>query len=447
MATAKTAREFQAAVEGELAVALGMPRVSVRIFARRRARQRAQVKELETPRSPSPTDGLDARKRVDEAPAPEAPPVTLETGTADTRLTLASFIVGPGNEIAHRFATAIAGDPGNSYWNPLVLHGGTGTGKTHLLHALANDYQRRNPARRVVVASSERFATQFSLSVRGGQAARFRELYREADLLVVDDIQSLSGKAETEKELLHTIDELVNRRRQVVLGSAFGPKRLPKIDAGLEGRLLQGLVVELKPADEPTRERLVRARAAVAKLQLDEPIVPAHRPPLRAHRSGPRGAHAARRARAALRSPAHLERGRAHARRSPQRERRRPDPGRPRHVRRRTRSTSTPRFSRARVASPPSCRRGSSPWRSRDGSPRSRCVRWGLTSVGVRAHACTSLIARSRCSRSEIPASRRPTRKRCAASRRPALASASPRKFRYRRRRSTRRRRGPQRID
>jgi chromosomal replication initiator protein len=276
MATAKTAREFQAAVEGELAVALGMPRVSVRIFARRRARERARVKEPEVQGTPEPSTTIERRELdpgLDAVPAPGTPSVTLETANTDTRLTLASFIVGPGNEIAHRFATAIAADPGNSYWNPLVLHGGTGTGKTHLVHALANDYLRRYPARRVVIASSERFATQFSLSVRGGQAARFRELYREADLLIIDDIQSLAGKTETEKELLHTIDELVNRRRQVVLASAFAPKRLPKIDAGLEGRLLQGLVVELKPADEPTRERLVRARAAVAKLDLDESIV------------------------------------------------------------------------------------------------------------------------------------------------------------------------------
>src|SRR5205823_13241737 len=102
---------------------------------------------------------------------------------------------------------------------PFLVHGETGTGKTHLLHGLANGYVQRHPGRKVVFASSERFATQFSLAVRGGQAARFRELYRETDLLILDDVQQLAGKAETAKELLHTIDELVRRKKQVVLAS------------------------------------------------------------------------------------------------------------------------------------------------------------------------------------------------------------------------------------
>jgi chromosomal replication initiator protein len=268
-ATARSAREFQSALEGELAVALGLPRVSVRIFARRRARALAALGHER------PTPAIERSPVASSAPAPATeapslPPLSLDVETPDRRLSLDGFIAGPGNDLAHRAARAVATEPGMSYRNPLVIIGGTGTGKTHLAHGIANAFARSAPSRRVVLVSSERFATQFSIAVRGGQGARFRELYREADLLIIDDIQALAGKPETERELLHTIDELVHRRRQVVLCSTLPPKRLPKLDMGLEGRLLQGLVVELKPMDEPTRERLVRARAMELSLELDE---------------------------------------------------------------------------------------------------------------------------------------------------------------------------------
>ncbi len=279
-ATARSAREFQSALEGELAVALGLPRISVRIFARRRARALAKLggREVQTT---APAPAAASPPPAAPTPPPVAPPesdetlpaLSLELAPPDRRLTLESFIAGSCNDLAHRAAQAVAVEPGMSYRNPLLILGGTGTGKTHLAHGIANAHGRHAPSRRVVLVSSERFATQFSIAVRSGQGARFRELYREADILIIDDIQALAGKPETERELVHTIDELVHRRRQVVLCSTLPPKRLPKLDSGLEGRLLQGLVVELKPKDEPTRERLIRARSIELRLDLEDPIV------------------------------------------------------------------------------------------------------------------------------------------------------------------------------
>jgi chromosomal replication initiator protein len=278
-ATARSAREFQSALEGELAVALGMPRISVRIFARRRARALSKLGRESSAKPAAAEASHGATPATHSGAQPAAPPtesiptLSLELSAPDRRLTLESFVAGACNDLAHRAAQAVAAEAGMSYRNPLVIIGATGTGKTHLAHGIANGYARTAPSRRVVLVSSERFATQFSIAVRSGQGARFRELYREADLLIIDDIQALAGKPETESELLHTIDELVHRRRQVVLCSTLPPKRLPKLDSGLEGRLLQGLVVELKSKDEPTREKLIRARSMELRLELDEVVI------------------------------------------------------------------------------------------------------------------------------------------------------------------------------
>ncbi len=271
-ATARSAREFQSPIEGELAVVVGLPRVSVRIFARRRARALAG-RPVKPSMAAPPTEAAPVTRELAEAETAGLPTLSLDIATPDRRLVLESFIVGPGSDLAHRAAQACAFEPGMSYRNPLLMIGGTSSGKTHLAHAIANAYAERFPTRRVVLVSSERFATQFSIAVRSGQGGRFRELYREADLLVIDDIQALAGKPETERELLHTIDELVHRRRQVVLCSNLPPKRLPKLDQGLEGRLLQGLVVELRAPDETTREKLIRARSIQHRLELDDGVV------------------------------------------------------------------------------------------------------------------------------------------------------------------------------
>jgi chromosomal replication initiator protein len=261
------AREHLSAIEAELATAASLPRVTARLVY---AKPWPRAAEKRAPRAAAALRLVREKPEEPETPTlGNVPSVRFETFIADPRLRLANFMVGPANELAHRFAREVVERPA-SYVNPFLIHGDTGTGKSHILHAIANAYVERHPGRKVVLASSERFATQFSLAVRGGQAPRFRELYREADLLLLDDVQQLAGKAETEKELVHTIDELERRGHQVVLASSLGPKRLPRIDPGLEGRLLQGVVVEVKALDEGTRERLLRAKAAALRLDLDD---------------------------------------------------------------------------------------------------------------------------------------------------------------------------------
>lgn len=238
-----------------LAEVLGRP-IPVRVVLRRRRRSRDEQEAAE-PR---------VAERADDAEeaslAPDRVCDTFDLGT---------FLTGPSNELPLRFAREVIERPGQ--WCPVVFYGQTGTGKTHLLQGIANAYKRRYPGRRVVYASSERFSRQFSVLARRRQADRFRELYREADLLVLDDVQDLAGKELTERELTFTLDHLQAHGRQVVMASNDLPKRIQYVERSLGDRLGGGLVVELRQPDRQTRLSIIRARTAALSLQLDDPVL------------------------------------------------------------------------------------------------------------------------------------------------------------------------------
>lgn len=216
-----------------------------------------------------------ARRKVAVQPgggaAPEdEPDITLTGDGLNDRFQLSAFLTGPANEVPLRVARQVVEQPG--IWNPLVFWGTSGNGKTHLLHGIAHDFRRRYPGRRVVYASSERFVRQYSLTSRRRQATRFRELYRQADLLVLDDVQELAGKPGSERELVFTLDHLTAAGRQVVVASSASPKRIGNMEATLGGRLLGGLTIELPAPDKHTRRSILRARCAASGLTLTDPV-------------------------------------------------------------------------------------------------------------------------------------------------------------------------------
>jgi chromosomal replication initiator protein len=215
-----------------------------------------------------------ARPRATPEPAvvygEGVPDVELETERTNARHQLSSFLAGPTNEIPLRFALQAVEEPGS--WNPLVFYGSPGSGKTHLLHGIVNSYRRRYPTRKVVYTSSARFSRQYSMTARKRASGRFREFYRRADLLVLDDLQDLAGKQGTERELTLTLDHLHAHGAQVVCAASSSPKRLNHLDA-LEGRLLGGVVVPLKAPDRETRLAVVRARCAKGFLHLEPAAV------------------------------------------------------------------------------------------------------------------------------------------------------------------------------
>jgi chromosomal replication initiator protein len=183
------------------------------------------------------------------------------------------FVIGPGNRFAHSAALAVAESPGESY-NPLFLYGAPGLGKTHLLVSIANYLRRQHPEMPVVYTTAERFTTEFVASVRpgaaGGAQPRFKERYREAGALLIDDVQFLEGKPRTEEEFFHTFNELLSAGSQIVLSSDRPPEALEQLSDRMRDRFAWGLTVELQGPDLGTRMALLRRLATEHAIALPD---------------------------------------------------------------------------------------------------------------------------------------------------------------------------------
>ena len=167
---------------------------------------------------------------------------------------LENFVQGESNRLACRAALEAACSPG-VFYNPLFIWGGSGVGKTHLLRGIESAAEAGLKIRYV---NSERFFNHFAASIQDGSIDKFRRLYRSLDLLLIDDVQDLSTKKKTQVELLHTMDHLVNARRQVVVTSSRGPRDLDELSPSLRGRFLSGLVARIKPADYKMKCKIIR---------------------------------------------------------------------------------------------------------------------------------------------------------------------------------------------
>ncbi len=198
------------------------------------------------------------------AVAPESR--ALRMGSAlDSRYQFDSFVVGKSNELAYAAARRVA-DTAPVNFNPLFLYGGVGLGKTHLMHAIAWHIHERDPSREVIYLSAERFMYQFVRALRDRETMAFKQVFRSADVLMIDDVQFFSRKDSTQEEFFHTFNELVDQNKQIVISADRSPSDLEDVEERIRSRLGWGLVVDIHQTDFELRLGILEAKLARANV-------------------------------------------------------------------------------------------------------------------------------------------------------------------------------------
>jgi len=185
--------------------------------------------------------------------------------------TFENFVQGPGNRLAHAGAVAVAANPGTAF-NPVFVHGGVGLGKTHLLHAVCIRISQEQPDARLCYISCESFVSQFMQAIQIGEMEQFRARFREADVLVVDDVQFLSPAERSQEEFFHTFNELYQAKRQIVLSSDEPPEKIPTLQERLVSRFKWGFVAEVEPPCYETRVAIVKSKATLRGVDVPDDV-------------------------------------------------------------------------------------------------------------------------------------------------------------------------------
>jgi chromosomal replication initiator protein len=228
---------------------------------------RGQHDDMSTHR-PGASPGTESR--ADHTPDGPPPGATGPSGPSlETRLnpkyTFETFVIGSSNRFPHAAAVAVAEAPGKAY-NPLMVYGDSGLGKTHLLHAIGHYVRSLYTGHKVRYVSSEEFTNEFINAIRDDRQDRFKRRYRDVDVLLIDDIQFLEGKTQTQEEFFHTFNTLHNANKQIVLTSDRPPKRLEALEDRLRNRFEWGLITDVQPPDLETRIAILRKKAAMDRL-------------------------------------------------------------------------------------------------------------------------------------------------------------------------------------
>lgn len=188
------------------------------------------------------------------------------------RYTFETFVIGSFNQLAYTAAQAALNRPGITY-NPLFIYGDTGRGKTHLVQAIGNQFKKQYQGRKAFYLTSEKFAVDYSDALQAGTANRFKDKYRQYDLLIIDDVQFLSKKEKTQEELFHLFNALHDTNKQIIFSSDRAPAAIPDIAERLKGRLSSGMTVDISEPDPESRMAIVQKKAAIHGVLLSDEVI------------------------------------------------------------------------------------------------------------------------------------------------------------------------------
>jgi len=207
----------------------------------------------------------------DSGPMDSKPPITGMVGI-NPRNSFDAFVVGPNNEFAQAACKAVSDAPARTY-NPLFIYGGVGLGKTHLMHAIGQAILAKRKPSKVVYITSEVFTNEFIDAIQNNTLIRFRKRYRQADVLLIDDIQFLADKGRTQEEFFHTFNTLFDGHKQIVLSSDRPPSEIASLETRLVSRFEWGLTAELQAPDVETRVAILRKKAQSMQMTLSDEIL------------------------------------------------------------------------------------------------------------------------------------------------------------------------------